>query len=154
MSISNPSETGARHISFSARERAEDSVELAIRAFGEDFCASGAAFFSIAELKIFVSALRGFPLIEEPFISGGYFDDAGDNISNENFYISVAKLNTTGLLVMKVRAFTPHPEYWKKGLGSGGQCSYFLYYEDLKKFADEFERLIEGESSYLILATS
>lgn len=49
---------------------------------------------------------------------------------------------------MNVRAFTPHPEYWKKGLGFGGHCSYFLYYEELKNFADELERLVEEESSY------
>ncbi|WP_134188130.1 hypothetical protein [Methylosinus sp. sav-2] len=123
MSISSSSETGAQHISLSAKERADDSVELAIRVFGEGFCARGAAFFSVAELKIFVSALRDFPLIGEPFISGGYLDDAGDNIVNENFYISVSQLKTSGLLVMNVRAFTPHPEYWKKGLGFGGRCS-------------------------------
>jgi len=121
---------------------------LVIRAFGEGFCARGTAFFSVTEIENFLSALGNFPLIGEQFISGGYFNDAGNTLDSEHFHISVSQLNAPGLLAMKVRAFTPHPEYWKKGFGSGGRCSYFLYYEDLRKFVDEFERLVGGESSY------
>ncbi|WP_428987805.1 hypothetical protein [Methylocapsa aurea] len=147
MSISSSSETEA-HIFLYAGERTDHSIKLGIRAFAEGFCARGAAFFSVTEIENFLSALGSFPLVGEQFISGGYFDDTGNNIDSEHFHISVSPLNATGLLAMKVRAYTPHPEYWKKGFGAGGRCSYFLQYEDLRKFVDKFEHLAGGKSTY------
>lgn len=149
MSNSNSSDPRSRHISLCIDERIDSSVHLVLRAFGDGFCVSGSAYFGTNDVGNFISELREFPLDckPSPFLTGGYFNDVGEVIVTETFHISVSQISKTGLLAMIIRVFTPHPEYFEKGFGCGGRCSYFLNYEDLKKFADDFERLICGKSS-------
>ena len=136
-------------ISLGVEERTDESVKLVLKAFEDGFCMRGEAFFSMSELENFLFNLRKFPIAEynSPSLSGGYFDDMGDRILMENLHISVSPFNKYGLLVLKVKAFTPHPSYSDKNIGFGGRCTYFLSYEDLKKFADGFQRLISKNCS-------
>ncbi|WP_309663540.1 hypothetical protein [Tabrizicola sp.] len=149
MSSSNSSDSGSSHISLSVDEQSDGTVNLILRAFGDGFCMIGSAYFDTTAVIDFLSELRRFPLgcDPAPFLSGGYLDDAGKVIVTETLHISVSQITKSGLLAMMIRVFSPDPEYWEKGFGHGGRCSYFLNYEDLKKFTDDFERLIGGKTS-------
>jgi hypothetical protein len=129
-------------------KQGDASVELVLQAFKKGFCIRGSAFFAVNEIKNFLSDLRNFPLNQSsmPLLSGGYFDDIGKKIISEHFHISVLQIDSSGLLAMRISGFTPYAEYYEKDFGFGGRSTYFLYYEGLKKFSDELERLIDGRS--------
>jgi RHS repeat-associated protein len=133
-----------------AKDQGDNSVELTLLAFARDFCAKGSAYFNNSEIHRFSSDLRKFPLneVSNPTLSGGYFDDGKVNV--EHLHISVSSINSTGLLNMKIRAFTPHYAFLNSGsnLGYKGTYDYIMHYEALKDFADELELIANSKSTH------
>lgn len=145
---SNLSDHKNPYISLCINERIDSSVRLELCAVEDGFCVTGSAYFDNTVVADFVSELRKFPLGYDPgpFVSSGYFNDTGSVLETETVHISVSQITKSGLLAMAIRVFSPHFEYWEQGFGRGGRCNYFLNYEDLKKFTDDFERLVTGKT--------
>ena len=148
---SNLSDHKNPYISLCINERIDSSVHLELRAVEDGFCVTGSAYFDNTVVADFVSELRKFPISCDPgpFLSSGYFYNTGTVLETETVHISVSQITKSGLLAIMIRAFSPDSRHWEKGFGRGGRCSYFLNYEDLKKFTDDFERLVSGKTDWV-----
>jgi hypothetical protein len=151
MSNLNLCETKTQWISLEVNEEDGESLKLKLLAAGKDFFSKGSAYISLDQLKIFFNEISLFPLnkTSHPLLSGGFYDN--NNMLTEYIHISVYQLNRTGLLVMKVKTFTPHLVFFNDegDLGFGGMYDYYLQYESLREFANKLLLIVEGKSKLI-----
>jgi hypothetical protein len=150
MSNSNSCDGSVQYVSLHAKDQGDKSIELTLKAFAKDFCAKGSAYFNYSEIERFSADLRKFPLneVSNPTLSGGYFDNG--EVDVEHLHISVFPINTTGLLIMKIKTFTPHSQFSDSDFDVGykGSYDYILHYEALKDFADNLELIANKKTMY------
>lgn len=117
-----------------------------------EFCGDGSAFFNFSELyNKFLPALRAYPLSvdEPPSLRGGVWlgEHHQPGLVETRFGFSLTQFNVAGLLLAQIELSENFGDTYAPILQSV-VARFFVEYEELKRFADHFENLLFGRTTF------
>ncbi|MBV8534389.1 MAG: hypothetical protein JO128_02280 [Alphaproteobacteria bacterium] len=125
--------------------------ELRVEAAGDGFAGRASAWFSLQDLRDFVTGLRAYPLPDTPVqIAGGYWKRTGE-LKECHVSIAAYVAEGRGLIGVHVRLATPSPEPSKPYGICSAELELKTGYNTLAKFADQLSEVIAGRASEALL---
>lgn len=118
------------------------------------FSGKGSAWFDRTNVKeTFVAELRPFPLTATPLIEGGFWNkDKGGMLDQCHLRIAVTSYNSCGALLVRVDLATASWQTPDVDRQQTVTVRFLAEYAAIAKFADDFERVLDGAKDQAVLA--
>jgi hypothetical protein len=127
-------------------ENDDGEIELFVSLSVSKFSGESSAFFSRKTLNNFIEQVSKYPLDERnpPVLSGGYWDQEGVRVVQENVHVSFVPKGARGQIDLIVRLAVPFVEDQMK-TKYGCFATIETTYAEVTNFAEKFRSLINEE---------
>jgi hypothetical protein len=134
---------------FAMDEDGTGALQASVRSQG--FSGHGSAWFGVAQLERFASALAAYPLTEEARtgLAGGYWKD--DRLEQVHVGLSAYPLGPTGHLGVRVRVATALGPSERPESQHVTEVELQTTYHELERFSGELRELLAGEREEAVL---
>lgn len=129
-------------------ERDDGEVEIFVKINISEFSGAGSAFFSKKSLDEFIENASRYPIdaTRPPVLSGGYWDQCGSGIVQENVHVSFAPKGNRGQIGLTIRLAVPSSENVMK-MECSCSANVETTYAELSGFIEKFRHSINEEAS-------
>lgn len=120
-------------------------IELLFVASYKTMMLKGSGILERAHVTSTLQTLSDFPLKDKVILlSGGVWDETGENLECEHIHISILPIDSRGRLFLRIKLFEEDFEYGSRGFGCGGQLDFHLSYSGLSDFCGQMKQIIDG----------